>query len=403
MLTAGLVFALSVFGAMPAAQVQHEHHMGAPPSGCDDTSPRCASAATPAFASDGALMLAWGAQGRLWVARSKDLGVNWASPVAVNPEPVTLDAGADSRPQILVNPDARIVVAYAVIKDERYNGQVLTATSDDGGLSFSRPRPITGDMSSQRFVCMALDRVGRIFAAWIDKRNSVAAKNAGKSFTGASLAFSWSSDAGSTFGAAGIVQDNICECCRIGVAMAAPNRPVLIFRNIFGGERDHGVVTFDNGLTPGAVLRVSEDHWKIEACPHHGPSISVTADGTYHAVWFCGGGVRQGTFYARSRDEGRTFSAPLPIGVKERHPTRPDIYALARTVWATWKEFDGSKTAVMVMVSQDSGATWSAPHQMAETADYSDHPLLVSDGRRVYLSWLTRIEGYRLFPLEAQP
>jgi hypothetical protein len=30
-----------------------------------------------------------------------------------------------------------------------------------------------------------------------------------------------------------------------------------------------------------------------------------------------------------------------------------------------------------------------------------DHPLLVSDGKRAFLSWLTAAEGYRLLPLGA--
>jgi hypothetical protein len=40
---------------------------------------------------------------------------------------------------------------------------------------------------------------------------------------------------------------------------------------------------------------------------------------------------------------------------------------------------------------------------VAETADASDHPLLVADKQRAYLSWLTRNEGYRLIPLGDQP
>jgi hypothetical protein len=38
---------------------------------------------------------------------------------------------------------------------------------------------------------------------------------------------------------------------------------------------------------------------------------------------------------------------------------------------------------------------------LGATANSADHPLLIGDGRRVYLSWLTRDEGYRLMPLEA--
>ena len=68
-----------------------------------------------------------------------------------------------------------------------------------------------------------------------------------------------------------------------------------------------------------------------------------------------------------------------------------------------WKEFDGDKVAVRWQVSHDSGRQWSAARTVAETADASDHPLLVADKQRAYLSWLTKNEGYRLIPLGDQP
>jgi hypothetical protein len=59
--------------------------------------------------------------------------------------------------------------------------------------------------------------------------------------------------------------------------------------------------------------------------------------------------------------------------------------------------------AVRWQVSRDSGRQWSPPRTVAETADASDHPLLVADRQRTYLSWLTKNEGYRLIPLGDQP
>jgi hypothetical protein len=55
------------------------------------------------------------------------------------------------------------------------------------------------------------------------------------------------------------------------------------------------------------------------------------------------------------------------------------------------------------MTSHDSGASWGKPHAVAETSDDSDHPLLVSDGRGTFLSWLPRAEGYRLLLLKDEP
>ena len=64
-----------------------------------------------------------------------------------------------------------------------------------------------------------------------------------------------------------------------------------------------------------------------------------------------------------------------------------------------WKEFDGDKVAIRWQISTDSGRTWSAATTVADTADASDHPLLVGRDGRVYLSWLTKNEGYRLIAL----
>jgi hypothetical protein len=72
-------------------------------------------------------------------------------------------------------------------------------------------------------------------------------------------------------------------------------------------------------------------------------------------------------------------------------------------VWIVWKEFDGEHTTVNVMYSGDHGKTWSIPKALAQTIDASDHPLLVSNGRRVFLSWMTRDDGYRLLPVEGTP
>jgi len=69
-------------------------------------------------------------------------------------------------------------------------------------------------------------------------------------------------------------------------------------------------------------------------------------------------------------------------------------------VWIVWKEFDGENSVVNARVSHDDGASWSAVRVAAKTEDASDHPMLVNDGHKVYLSWMTKMDGYRLIPLE---
>jgi hypothetical protein len=400
LVTAGVL--LACHGTAIAEMSHGGHHGGAP--ACAEPTLRCATKVTPTFAPDGSLWLAWAAAGRVSVARSLDLGRTFTPPAAVNAQPLELDWGPDARPKIAVDGQGRVFVAFAIFKDKSFNGQVLLTHSADGGNSFAPPAPITADRESQRFEAIALDADGALFAAWLDKRNRVPAKARNETYVGAALAFAWSTDHGATVSDTRIARDNTCECCRLGVAFAAPGRPALVFRNVFDGTvRDHAVTTFIDPRTPGPIHRVSVDDWKIDVCPHHGPSLAISADGTYHVAWFTDGLARKGLFYARSADGGKSFSAPMAIGRSERNPSHPYLVATKDALWLAWKEFDGDKTTVPVMRSHDGGLTWSEPAAAAETSDASDHPLLAANGARAFLSWQTRAEGYRFIPLEDVP
>lgn len=396
-----LALAIVLLGA-GAAMAEMSHHHGVPSNPkCTDASLACAIQATPTFAPDGTLWLAWAANRTMAVARSSDLGRTFSTPVAINTRPLDLDWGPDSRPSIAVDKDGGVFVAFAGFKDEKFNGEVLSSRSVDGGRSFTAPAPITTNAESQRFQSLIIDKDGSLFAAWLDKRNRVAAAARGEKYVGAGLAFAWSQDHGSTFSEARIATDNTCECCRLALALTGAGRPVIAFRNVFDGTvRDHAVMTFVDPRTPGPIRRVSVDDWKTDVCPHQGPSLAVAADGSYHIAWFTNGAVRKGLFYAFSTDAGQTFSKPMPLGNPARNPSRAFLLASDHALWLAWKEFDGERTTLMVMVSQDSGRTWSEPRVVAQTADASDHPLLVTNGTQVFASWQTRAEGYRLLPLE---
>ena len=396
MAIAGLLLGAGV----ATAQMSHDHGGHANPK-CTDASLACAMQATPAFAPDGTLWLAWSANGTVSVAHSSDLGRTFSTSVAVNPETMNLDWGPDSRPSIALDKDGRVLVAFARFKDREFNGEVLYSRSIDGGRSFAQPAPITANTESQRFQAFALDADGTPFAAWLDKRDRVPAAARNEKYVGAGLAFAWSGDHGARYSQTRMALDNTCECCRIAIAFAGPGRPVVAFRNVFGGTvRDHAVTTFLDPQTPGPVHRVSVDDWRTDLCPHQGPSLAIASDGTYHVAWFTNGRARKGLFYASSADGGRTFSEPMPVGDPARNPSRAYLLASGGALWLAWKEFDGERTTVSVMISRDGGHAWSAPKIMAETRDASDHPLLVTNGGAAFLSWQTRAEGYRLLPLE---
>ncbi|GLU35064.1 sialidase family protein [Trinickia caryophylli] len=386
--------------AMPGMPAMHDaQHGTAPADRCTDLSLQCATVATPFFDARGVLWLAWAGNGAVSVASSKDGGRHFAVPVVIGQHGARLDAGAESHPQIVVNAHGQVVVAYGVFKDDDWNAQVLIARSPDG-TRFTAPQSISRDAASQRFPVIAFDGTNRLFAAWIDKRTAAQARKRGTAQPGAAIAYAWSDDAGATMHGEAIAEDRTCECCRLDLAFDAAHRPVLLFRKIYGeNERDHAVLAFDDRGMPGQTHRVALDRWHIDGCPHHGPALAISSDGVWHAAWFTAGEARQGLYYARSSDEGRTFSAPQAVGDTERQAGRPSLLARGASVWLAWKEFDGKRILARVRHSRDGGVTWSADRTIETAQGLADRPLLVADEQHVYLSWLTREHGYRLIEL----
>ncbi|MBP1297290.1 sialidase family protein [Bradyrhizobium elkanii] len=398
------LLATLMLAALPSLAVAQMSHQHASEAACEETALRCATKVAPAFGRDGTLWLAWMAGGQISVASSKDQGKSFSTPVQVTRERLNLDWGPDARPKLAIDAKGNIAVAFSIFRDQNFNGQVLTTRSTDGGRSFDAPKPITASNESQRFEAIGFDPAGAVFAAWLDKRNRVPAQQRGQKYDGAGLFFASSKDGGATYSDARLVADNTCECCRLALAFDGAGHPVVVFRNIFeGGVRDHAIVTFSDLATPGEIHRVSRDDWQIAACPHHGPSLTISPEGTYHVTWYTNGKARKGLFYARSRDGGKTFSVPLPVGQPNRSPSRPQIIAGPQGLVMAWKEFDGQKTTIDLMTSHDDGATWSKPTVIADTADSSDHPLLVSDSRQTYLSWMTKADGYHFQAIEGEP
>ena len=93
------------------------------------------------------------------------------------------------------------------------------------------------------------------------------------------------------------------------------------------------------------------------------------------------------------------FRSPIRVGKEDVNVSRPYLLALGRSVWLVWKEFDGQNTLVLMKKSSDDGKTWSPAKLLTQTSEYSDHPLLISRSDEVYLSWLTRADGYQLMKI----
>jgi hypothetical protein len=355
---------------------------------------------TPAFDAKGRLLVAFVEGDHVYVARSADGGKTFANAVRVNPQPEKVDSNGEGRPKVAVGERGRVYVTYTQRLAKPFTGHIRFSRSTDGGRTFGRPITIDDDgtVTGHRFDALGVGPKGEVYVAWIDKRDLDAAQAAGRKYSGAALYYAVSRDGGRTFSRNVKLKDEVCECCRLAFDFDR-GAPVILWRDILpGGIRDHSLMRLlpEASATP---RRASVDDWKIEGCPHHGPTLAVDAKGTYHLAWFTAGTRAQGLLYAQSRDEGRTFSTPFRFGSAEtsRHPA---LVVAGSRLYLAWKEsVPEGGYAVRVLTSTDGGTSWSAARDAARTAGGSDHPLLLARDGAAYLSWFTEREGYRLLPL----
>lgn len=352
-----------------------------------------AAAPRPALGTSGA----FDAQGRLWIAHvddggivlqsSSDQGRSWSAPRQVLPKPEAVEANGEARPKIAFGPQGQLYLSYTQALQKAHTGNIRFVRSTDGGQTFSAPFTVQRDRApiDHRFDDLQVDSQGRIFLTWLDRRDKEAAQDAQRPYRGIAIYYAVSTDQGASFGNDSKLADHTCECCRIATAVDAQGRVNAMWRHIFEPNiRDHAVAILPASASPASPQRATDEGWKIDACPHHGPALAFDSSGQRHQVWFTGANDDGGLFYAGN-------GKPLRLGGPQAE--HGDVAAIGNRITVAWKEFNGNATAIHAKVSPDGGATWSE-RTIATTQGASDHPHLLRHSGAVWLLWRTVDEGF---------
>jgi hypothetical protein len=321
------------------------------------------------------------------VQRSDDGGSSWQAPIPVMTAAEPVAAEGENRPKLAFGAKGEIYVAWTTPTPGPYTGDIRFARSLDGGKHWAPPMLVHRDrqLITHRFESMVVDAAGRIWVVWIDKRDLKLAEAAGRPYTGAALYYAYSEDRGASWRGDFKLADGSCECCRIALTADEQGRPAVLWRHVFAAdERDHAFAVLEPaepGRTSNALARVTFDRWRIAACPHHGPSLAIAADGTRHAVWFNQVDGQGRVFYGQLTQAGPRRVQALPAGA-----THADVAVAGDAVAVAWKRFDGEKTRIETWLSFDAGERFSAG-PVLDTALNSDQPRLVSAPQGILLVW----------------
>lgn len=363
-----------------------------------------------AFASDGTLFAALREGPHVVVLRSQDKGRTWSPPLQVNAQPEAIAADGENRPKLAFAADGGVLVSWTRPLSKPYTGEIRLARLEPGALRFSPPITVHQDRSeiTHRFETLITAGDGRVYVAWIDKRDLAAYQASASAYRGAAIYAAVSEDGGRSFKPEVKVADHSCECCRLAVARDVDGAPVLLWRHVFApNERDHALVKLQ---TDGRALRLERatfDRWQIDACPHHGPALAIAADGQRHAVWF---NQRQGegrVWYGRLPNSGGDVDAVAGVlgqrAVGDEQASHADLAVSGQQLVITWKAFDGEQVRLYAEVSKDGGQSFAPAKMLAATHGASDQARIVQGGEDLFVFWHTEQEGLRLFAVSEWP
>lgn len=232
-------------------------------------------------ASEKLVAVTFGAGGAVYFASSKDQGRTLSAPVKVA-EAKQLSLGRHRGPRVAITPSAIVISAVAGTKMPKgSDGELKAWRSTDGGKTWSAGVTINDRPNAARegLHAMAAGPDGRLFAAWLDDRES------GKKLYGA-----WSSDGGATWSKNTLIYQSpsgtICQCCHPSIVIDAKGVIHVMWRNVLDGNRDFYLAqSTDGGATFSATDKLGSGSWKLDACPMDGGGLTVDRQGKLVSVW----------------------------------------------------------------------------------------------------------------------
>ena len=159
--------------------------------------------------------------------------------------------------------------------------QIVYCQSKDGGNTWSQPAPVHADRTPNMvrgFFDATVLANGEVAVAYL---SDIPGKQHERD-----LKFVTSN--GDTFGDVKTLDPFTCDCCNISLLVDNKGILNLYYRENQDNTRDIAKMTSsDNGLTFSKADILLADNWKINGCPHSGPTSSANATGNLIA-WMSG-------------------------------------------------------------------------------------------------------------------
>jgi hypothetical protein len=365
-----------------------------------------------AVSSAGTQAVAWvsapngGTDGRLYVS------VAGAPPTEIRDSLGPIEAHGEAPPKLAFAPNGALFAVYTVgkvVAGERFPRSALRLVhSGDAGRTWTAPVTVTDGpaFGSHSFHALHVAGDGTVYVSWLGKSDgdsaarSMAAmgemagmrhdEHGGHEASGAWI--TRSTDGGATWAPrVRVDMGEACPCCRTALATSSDGVLYMAWRHVYGGSVRDIVVSrsTDRGATWSEPVRVHDDDWQFDACPHAGPAIATDERGRLHVAWWTGKEGSAGVYYAQSADGGKTFGPATALGVAKF--SRPAHVQLALSpndrVIVAWDDGTKQIPRVVVRVSEDGGAHFAAAATVSASGRAASFPVLGVSQDSLAIAW----------------
>lgn len=265
------------------------------------------------------------------------------------------------------------------------------ARSMDWGESFTKAidvDPSPGG-TSQGFYTMNVSPSGVVYAAWLDGRE----RGQGRPGT-AAVYLARSTNRGVSFEKSVRVSFDSCPCCRPNIAFAGDKTVHVAWRKVLDGNvRDIFVSTsHDAGSTWDPPVRVAEDNWILNGCPHSGAALATLGRRLFIA-WYTVREQEPQLSMAYSDDAGRSFSRRYGISETVLDPNHPFLQTTGDKLSIVFQGRDAKAAQGWAPVNVyyreiDAQARLSRLQRVGHAEGSASYPVFAfDDPNRFYLAW----------------
>jgi hypothetical protein len=313
----------------------------------------------------------------------------------VIPSSTNIHAHAENLPKVIFKPSGEIIAVWGTKNPDprnKYSGLICYSQSFDSGRTWTAAKRLVADTAGhdQRYSDVVLMKNGEAAIIWLDNRTSAAREG--------SALYCAVTNGANGFVNEHLVSEPTCQCCRTKLLCDKNGNLHVVYRGIINDSiRDMvHVVSKDNGKTFTTPDRIHGDNWVLRGCPHTGPAMTENGNGL-HFAWYTGG-VKKGSYFISSTDNGRSFKSYDSISALGTHPqltTLPGGEIVS--VWDESVHIGGEFYKSIGMQVRDARGVAMMKDFVTPDTSYNTYPVIAPAGRNAVAIVYTSKQGSQEF------